>query len=101
MTSQAVATPQPGTATLPDEDMPPEFSLDINSILALLAEDDALDEWLLRFNADNEDSGYQFEIDRRGRLLAMASEGRDGSERQFNLQFDLQIWTSTGPAERW
>jgi Uma2 family endonuclease len=97
MTSQAVATPQPGTATLPDEDMPPEFSLDINSILALLADDDALDDWLLRFNADNEDSGYQFEIDRRGRLLAMASEGRDGSERQFNLQFDLQIWTSTGP----
>ena len=97
MTSQAVAKPQPATAGQTDEGMPAPFSLDISSILALLPDDDALDDWLLRFSADNEDSGYWFEIDQQGRLLAMASEGRDGSERQFNLQFDLQLWINTGP----
>ncbi len=98
MTTQAAVTPQPATtAGQPDNDMPAPFSLDINSILALLPDDDALDEWFLRFTADNDDLGYQFEIDRHGRLLAMASEGRDGAERQLNLQYDLVSWTNTGP----
>jgi len=77
--------------------MPAPFSLDISSILALLPDDEALDEWFLRFTADNEDLGYQFEIDQRGRLRAMASEGLDGQQRQFNLQVDLQNWLETGP----
>ncbi len=97
MTTQTVAPFQPGPAAIHDEDLLSEFSLDINSILALLPDDDALDDWLLRFSGDNEDTGYWFEIDQQGRLLAMASEGRDGSERQFNLQFDLQLWADTGP----
>ncbi len=98
MTTQTVATPQPdATVNPPDGDMPAPFSLDISSILALLPDDDALDDWFLRFTADNEDLGYQFEIDQQGRLWAMASEGMDGTERQFNLQFDLQIWLNAGP----
>ena len=98
MTTQTVATPQP-TPPIPaaDDEMPAPFSLDISSIIALLPDDDALDDWILRFSADNEDSGYQFEIDQHGRLWAMASEGRDGAERQFNLQYDLQSWINTGP----
>ena len=85
------------TAVSPDADMPAPFSLDISSVLALLPDDDALDEWFLRFTADNEDLGYQFEIDRKGILIAMASEGRSGAQRQFNLQYDLQNWSDTGP----
>ena len=85
------------TAVSPDADMPAPFSLDISSVLALLPDDDALDEWFLRFTADNEDLGYQFEIDRKGILIAMASEGRSGARRQFNLQYDLQSWSDTGP----
>ncbi len=97
MTTQTVATSQPTTpATLPDNDIPAPFSLDISSILALLPDDGALDDWFLRFTADNEDLGYQFEIDQQGRLWAMASEGMDGTERQFNLQFDLQVWLNAG-----
>ena len=98
MTSQTVATPQPDVAAnSPDADMPAPFSLDISSILALLPDDDALDDWFLRFTADNADLGYQFEIDQQGRLWAMASEGRSGAQRQFNLQYDLQSWSDTGP----
>ena len=98
MTTQTAVAPQPAAvAVSPDDDAPVPFSLDISSVLALLPDDDALDDWFLRFSADNEDTGYWFEIDQQGRLLAMASEGRDGSERQFNLQFDLQLWINTGP----
>ena len=76
---------------------PAGFALDIRSALALLPDDDALDEWFMRFTAANEHSGYRFEIDGKGRLLAMASESRDGAERQLNLQYDLVSWTNTGP----
>ncbi len=96
MTRQTAFTPQQALPSDADA-MPAGFSLDINSILALLPDDDALDDWLLRLSADNEDSGCQFEIDQHGRLLAMASEGRDGAERQLNLQYDLVSWTNTGP----
>ena len=98
MTTQtAVASQRPAVAVAPDADMPAPFSLDISSVLALLPNDDALDEWFLRFTADNEDLGYQFEIDQHGRLRAMASEGRSGARRQFHLQYDLQSWSDTGP----
>ena len=98
MTTQTVATLLPTVgATATDDNALVPFSLDISSILALLPNDDALDEWFLRFTADNEDLGYQFEIDRKGRLWAMASEGRSGAQRQFNLQYDLQSWSDTGP----
>ena len=97
MTSQTVAVPQSDAAAIIHGETPTEFSLDINSILALLPDDDALDDWLLRLSADNEDLGYQFEIDQQGRLWAMASEGRSGAQRQFNLQYDLQSWSNTGP----
>ena len=97
MTTQTTTAPRPGAVVSADGDMPVPFSLDISSILALLPNDDALDDWFLRFTADNEDLGYQFEIDRNGRLWAMASEGRSGSQRQFNLQYDLQSWSDTGP----
>ena len=98
MTTQTIGVPQPAAATTaPEDDAPASFSLDINSILALLPDDAALDDWFLRFTADNEDLGYQFEIDEHGRLRAMASEGRSGAQRQFNLQYDLQSWSDTGP----
>ena len=79
------------------DDPPAGFTLDIRSVLALLAGDDGLDEWFMQFTAANEHSGYRFEIDGKGRLLAMASESRDGAERQLNLQYDLVTWTNTGP----
>lgn len=98
MTTQtAVASQGPAVAVAPDADMPAPFSLDISSVLALLPNDDALDAWFLRFTADNEDLGYQFEIDQNGKLIAMASEGRSGARRQFYLQYDLQSWSDTGP----
>ena len=98
MTTQTIGAPQPAAATsAPEDDAPAPFSLDISSILALLPDDAALDDWFLRFTADNEDLGYQFEIDHQGRLWAMASEGRSGAQRQFNLQYDLQSWSDTGP----
>ena len=98
MTTQTIGVPQPAAATsAPEDDAPAPFSLDISSILALLPDDAALDDWFLRFTADNEDLGYQFEIDHQGRLWAMASEGRSGAQRQFNLQYDLQSWSDTGP----
>ena len=98
MTTQTVATPQPDiTVNPPDGDMPAPFSLDITSILALLPDDDALDDWFLRFTADNEDLGYQFEIDQQGRLWAMASEGMDGLQRAGNLYLALRVWSDDGP----
>ena len=98
MTTQTVAIPQPDvTANSPDADMLAPFSLDINSILALLPDDAALDDWFLRFAADNEDLGYQFEIDQQGRLRAMASEGMDGQLRSGNLYIDLRFWSDEGP----
>ncbi len=95
MTTPAVATPQ--TAPSTDADTPAPFSLDISSILALLPDDDALDDWFLRFTADNEDSGYQFEIDQHGRLWAMASEGVFGWRWSLNLCHDLIVWSDSGP----
>ena len=98
MTTQTAIAPQSSAAAVSsDAEMPAPFSLDISSILALLPDDDALDDWFLRFTADNEDLGYQFEIDQHGRLQAMASEGRSGARRQFYLQYDLQSWSDTGP----
>ena len=98
MTTQTAVAPQPAAvAVSPDDDAPVPFSLDISSVLALLTDDDALDDWFLRFTADNEDLGYQFEIDRKGRLIAMASEGVDGIERAGNLYFDLRVWSNDGP----
>ena len=86
----------PGVAAT-DADRPNGFVLDIKSILALLGDADALDEWFLQFTADNDDLGYQFEIDGNGRLIAMASEGMDGVVRSGNMYFDLRVWTDAGP----
>lgn len=98
MTTQAVTTLQPDiTADSPDADMASSFSLDISSILALLPDDDALDDWFLRFTADNEDLGYRFEIDQQGRLWAMASEGVFGWRWSVNLCVDLVVWSDDGP----
>ena len=101
MTTQTVATPQPDVAAnSPDAAMPAPFSLDISSILALLPDDDALDDWFLRFTADNEDLGYQFEIDEHGRLRAMASEGMDldcNGQANVYLALDLLTWSDGGP----
>ena len=98
MTSPAVAKPQPSApATVPDNGMPAPFSLDISSILALLPDDDALDDWFLRFTADNEELGYQFEIDRKGKLIAMASDSVFGWRWSLNLCHDLIIWSDDGP----
>ena len=96
MTSQTVGSP-PGAAHQPDADSPVPFTLDISSIVSLFPNEEALDDWFLRFTSDNHDSGYEFEIDQRGRLLALASEGLDGQQRQLNLQIDLQNWLNTGP----
>ena len=95
MTSQIVVTPAAAEPQL-GADFPAPFSLDISSILSLFPDDDTLDDWFLRFASDNEDLGYQFEIDKRGRLLAMASEGLDGVQRLGNIYVDLSRWTETG-----
>ena len=95
MTSQIVVTPAAAEPQL-GADFPAPFSLDISSILSLFPDDDTLDDWFLRFASDNEDLGYQFEIDKRGRLLAMASEGLDGAQRLGNIYVDLSRWTETG-----
>ena len=97
MSTQPLTTPLSVAADVDDDMLPDGFALDIRSVLALLPDDDALDVWFLRFTTDNADLGYQFEIDANGRLLAMASEGRSGAQRQFNLQYDLQSWSNTGP----
>ena len=98
MTSPAIAKPQPNApATAPDNGMPAPFSLDISSILVLLPDDDALDDWFLRFTADNEELGYQFEIDRKGKLIAMASDSVFGWRWSLNLCHDLIIWSDDGP----
>ena len=97
MTAQTTAARQPDVAVSADDNTPVPFSLDIRSILALLPDDDALDDWFLRFTADNEDLGYQFEIDQQGRLWAMASEGMDGLQRAGNLYLALRVWSDDGP----
>ena len=98
MTSPAIAKPQSAApAPAPDNGMPAPFSLDISSILALFPDDDALDDWFLRFTADNEDLGYQFEIDRKGKLIAMASDSVFGWRWSLNLCHDLIIWSDDGP----
>ncbi len=98
MTTQTIGVPQPAAATTaPEDDAPAPFSLDINSILALLPDDAALDDWFLRFAADNEDLGYQFEIDEHGRLRAMASDAVFGWRWSLNLCFDLITWSDAGP----
>ena len=86
----------PGIAAT-DADRPNGFVLDINSILALLGDADALDEWFLRFTADNDDLGYQFEIDREGNLIAMASESFAGWIAAGNLYYDTRTWSDAGP----
>ena len=65
----------------------------------MLPDDDALDDWFLRFTAENDDLGYQFEIDETGRLLAMASESLDGAHRSMNILVDLYRWAEDGPGE--
>ncbi len=97
MTTQTAAQPPADSATRSDDPLALEFTLDISSILTLLPNDDVLDEWFIRFTVENKDSGFRFEIDEHGRLRAMASEGYSGAQRQFNLQFDLQVWMDTGP----
>lgn len=77
--------------------MPAPFSLDISSILVLFPDDDALDDWFLRFTADNADLGYQFEIGQHGRLWAMASESTLGWRISGNCYYDLRTWADTGP----
>ena len=102
MTTQTVITPARPPAAYPviksasDVADASEFALDICALLARFS-DDALDEWFIPFTADNAHLGWQFEIDGNGRLIAMASESRDGAERQFNLQYDLAVWTDSGP----
>ena len=98
MTTQTAVAPQSSADAIASEaNIPAPFSLDISSILALLPDDDALDDWFLRFTADNEDLGYQFEIDQHGRLIGMASEGFDGQLRSGNLYIDLRNWSDVGP----
>ena len=97
MTSQSVATPGPSPAPQPSFDTPAPFSLDITSVLALLPDDDALDDWFLLFTDSNRAAGYQFEIDKQGRLWAMASESMDGVERSGSLYLDIRIWADAGP----
>ena len=82
----------PPVADAPDDALPVSFSLDISSVLALLPDDAALDDWFLSFCAQNDDLGYDFEIDQKGRLLAMASEGLDGLHRLGNVYLDLRMW---------
>ena len=97
MTTQtAIALQSSAAAVSSDAEIPAPFSLDISSILALLPDDDALDDWFLRFTADNEDLGYQFEIDQHGRLRAMASDSVFGWRWSLNLCQDLLTWSDAG-----
>ena len=80
-----------------DDDRPAGFVLDIKSILELLGDDEALDEWFLRFTADNDDLGYDFEIDLEGNLIAMASESFGGWIGAGNLYYDARTWSDAGP----
>ena len=80
-----------------DDDRPEGFVLDIKSVLALLGDDDAVDEWFLQFTADNEDLGYAFEIDQKGNLIAMASESFWGWIGAGNLYYDARTWSDAGP----
>ncbi len=83
-----------GAAT--DTGRPNGFVLDINSVLDLLGDNDALDDWFLRFTADNVDLGCQFEIDREGNLIAMASESFSGRIAAGNLYYDARTWSDAG-----
>ena len=96
-------TPEPATTaamadgSATDTGRPNGFVLDINSVLVLLGDNDALDDWFLRFTADNADLGCQFEIDREGNLIAMASESFSGWIAAGNLYYDARTWSDTGP----
>ena len=92
-----LADVQAVSAAACSDDPPVVFTLDIRSTLALLPDDDALDDWFLRFTGDNEHLGCQFEIDQEGNLIAMASESIDGVVRSGNLYFDLSAWNDEGP----
>ena len=96
-TALADITTAPGVVAAGDDDLPVGFTLDIRSVLALLPDDDALDDWFFRFTGDNEHLGCQFEIDQEGNLIAMASESIDGVVRSGNLYFDLSAWNDEGP----
>ncbi len=95
--STALADVQAVSAAACSDDPPVVFTLDIRSALALLPDDDALDDWFFRFTGDNEHLGCQFEIDQEGNLIAMASESIDGVVRSGNLYFDLSAWNDEGP----
>ena len=86
----------PGVVAVGD-DLPAGFTLDIRSALALLPDDDALDDWFFRFTGDNEHLGCQFEIDQEGNLIAMASESIYGWRGSLNLCYDLINWSDAGP----
>ena len=90
----------PGVVAAGDDDLPAGFTLDIRSVLALLPDDDALDDWFFRFTEDNEHLGCQFEIDQEGNLIAMASESIYGWRGTFGLNlcyFDLSAWNGRRP----
>ena len=87
----------PGVVAAGDDDLPAGFTLDIRSVLALLPDDDALDDWFFRFTGDNEHLGCQFEIDQEGNLIAMASESIYGWRGSLNLCYDLINWSDAGP----
>ena len=97
MSTPPLIVPTPASAGAAGDDSPTPFTLDVRSILALLPDDDALDDWFLRFTAENDDLGYQFEIDEAGRLLAMASDSLDGAHRSMNILVDLYRWAEDGP----
>ena len=92
-----LADVQAVSAAACSDDPPVGFTLDIRSALALLPDDDALDDWFFRFTGDNEHLGCQFEIDQEGNLIAMASESIYGWRGSLNLCHDLINWSDAGP----
>ena len=92
-----LADVQAVSAAACSDDPPVGFTLDIRSALALLPDDDALDDWFFRFTGDNEHLGCQFEIDQEGNLIAMASESIYGWRGSLNLCYDLTNWSDAGP----
>ncbi len=95
-TARADIPTAPGVVAAGDDDLPAGFTLDIRSVLALLPDDDALDDWFFRFTGDNEHLGCQFEIDQEGNLIAMASESIYGWVATGNLYYDLRTWSDAG-----
>ena len=93
----AAATDAMADGAVTDTDRPNGFVLDINSVLGLLGDADALDDWFLRFTADNAALGCQFEIDQEGNLIAMASESFSGWIAAGNLYYDARTWSDAGP----